>query len=370
MEFIILHQTISDGDAIGHDIHEMYKILKGKGISVGVFCENLITSEDILCFEFDVVMKKIKNESTVLIYHHSIYWRSGGEVLDHSRCRVIVKYHNITPSYFFENYSESYTKSTSMGREQTKRIASNLNFTFLSDSEYNNQELISLGVDVDRTVIIAPFHKIEILDSSIKEQTEVISLLKNNKCVNVLFVGRVAPNKGHINICNVINSYRNLFDDNIKFWVIGGYDQEINSYNQEIESLIQKYQIQDSIVFTNKISAETLKSFFVGCDIFLCLSEHEGFGVPLIEAQFFNKPVIALDRAAVKETLGENQLVIDQFNPDYFAVAIHTVANNRDIYDYLVYMGNENFMNRFSLPVLKDKFENFVDDYVSIGVSI
>ncbi|MGE7614036.1 glycosyltransferase [Paenibacillus sp. NPDC101420] len=370
MEFIILHQTISDGDAIGHDIQEMYKIIEKKGIDVGVFCENFMTSENVQRIDLENLKKKIKNATTVLIYHHSIYWKLGEEVLNHSKCRVIVKYHNITPSYFFENYSEIYKRQTSMGREQTKRLANNPEFNFLSDSEYNNQELISLGVDVEKTRILAPFHKIEILASVIQEQDEVISLLRNNNCINVLFVGRVAPNKGHINICHVANSYRKMYGEKIKFWVIGGYDQEISSYNHEIEELIRKNSLEDNIIFTNKISAETLKSFFVGCDIFLCLSEHEGFGVPLIEAQYFNKPVIALDRAAVKETLGDNQLAIDIFDSNYFAAAIYTVAHNRDIYDYLTNVGLENFQLRFSLSVLKEKFEDYIDEYLSIGVNI
>ncbi|QQZ62146.1 glycosyltransferase [Paenibacillus sonchi] len=278
-----------------------------------------------------------------------------------------MKYHNITPPYFFENYSENYTRLTTLGREQTKRLVRNPRFSFLSDSEYNNKELIDLGVDTEKTSILAPFHKIEILASLIKEQEEIVSLLKNNGCINVLFVGRVAPNKGHLNICHVVDSYRKFYDENIKFWIIGGYDQEVNLYNQEIENLIQTNQLVNNIIFTNKISAETLKSFFVGCDIFLCLSEHEGFGVPLIEAQFFEKPIVALNRAAVKETIGKNQIAIDQFNSDYLASVIHTIGNDQEIYDYLVLQGSNNFKSRFSLKVLKKRFEEYIDNYVRIG---
>ncbi|QQZ62147.1 hypothetical protein JI735_05755 [Paenibacillus sonchi] len=77
MEFIILHQTISDGDAIGHDIQEMYKIIKSKGINVWVFCENFLSTEDIFNLDYEILKKKIKEKSTVLIYHHSIYWKMG-----------------------------------------------------------------------------------------------------------------------------------------------------------------------------------------------------------------------------------------------------------------------------------------------------
>lgn len=347
MEFIILHQTISDGDAIGHDIQEMYKIIKNKGISVWVFCENFNSTEDIVNLNYELLKKKINEKSTVLIYHHSIYWKLGEEIINQSNCKLIMKYHNITPPIFFEKYSDNYTKLTTLGREQTKRLVRNPKFSFLSDSEYNNKELLDLGVNIEETSILAPFHKIEILSSLVKEQEEMISFLKSNGCINVLFVGRVAPNKGHLNICHVVNSYRKLYDMNIKFWIIGGYDQEINLYNQEIENLIQSNQLDKNIIFTNKISAETLKSFFVGCDIFLCLSEHEGFGVPLIEAQYFEKPIVALNRAAVKETVGENQIVTDKFDPEYLASVIHTIANDQEIYNYLVLQGIENFQKDF-----------------------
>jgi len=68
--------------------------------------------------------------------------------------------------------------------------------------------------------------------------------------------------------------------------------------------------------------------------------------------------------------LGENQLAIDRFDSNYFAATIYTVANNRDIYNYLINVGLENFQSRFSLLVLKEKFEDYIDEYLSIGVNI
>ncbi|WP_160044147.1 glycosyltransferase [Paenibacillus sp. USDA918EY] len=359
INIILLHQTVADGDAIGNDISEMFRILKQQGYQVSVYCEHQHSNGEMCFITYNELLDKIKNPHNLIIYHHSIYWEKGEEIIKKSLCNVVVRYHNITPNYFFEEYSKRYYDTTTKGREQTRRLASYKRFRWLSDSLYNNNEILELGVDKTQTCVIPPFHKIELV-SQIEPDYITLDLLLNSDDINILFVSRVAPNKGHLNICYVANSYKKIFGDNFKVWVVGGFDDELRKYNESIFSLIHQFNLENNITFTKKISPEELKSYFLGCDIFLCLSEHEGFGVPLIESQYFNLPVVAISSSAVDETLGENQLVFDNFNDELIASAINLISNNKQTRDYLISKGKDNYNNRFSPKLLEEKFIDFI----------
>ena len=96
-------------------------------------------------------------------------------------------------------------------------------------------------------------------------------------------------------------------------------------------------------------------AYYLGSDMLVCTSEHEGFCVPIIEAQYFGLPIIALSECAVPETIGQNQIVLDKY-VEQFAAGIHVLANNQEYKQFLINNGLNNFESRFSIPILEDKF--------------
>ncbi len=355
-----MHQTFLDGDAIGHDIQGMYDVCKKKNINVFVFCENNYADIKYQTIDLNELKKKIKIKSNIVIYHHSIYWELGEKILHEVNCKVIIRYHNITPPHFFKGYSKRYFETTNAGRLQTKRLSNESRFFWLSDSNYNNSEVLELGVKSSLTEVVAPFHKIEHMDQ-VEVNTELLNSLIKNSIINVLFIGRVATNKGHKRICQVAKAYKELFGDNFIFWIVGGFDNEISKYNEEIQNYIHQWGLQDNVIFTQKIPIETLKSYILGSDLFLCLSEHEGFCVPLIECQYHKLPVVACQSTAIGETLGKEQMLFATFDEDMIASAIHEVATNKDVSNYIIEKGQENYYTRFTNDILERKFSDFIE---------
>ncbi|PZE20813.1 glycosyltransferase [Paenibacillus xerothermodurans] len=355
-----MHQTFADGDAIGHDIQGMYDVFDKMNVSVAVFCEYNLADPKYRTIDATSLRKKIKVKNNIVIYHHSIHWEFGETVLQQASCQIVVRYHNITPTKFFKGYSKKYVQITEAGRLQTQRLAENYNFYWLSASNYNNLEILGYGVDVASTDVVAPFHKIEHMDD-VPANQNVLSTLIRTSMVNVLFIGRVASNKGHKRICKVARAYKELFGNNFVFWIVGGFDNEISKYNEELQNYIYKWGLQDNVIFTQKVPIETLKSYILGCDLFLCVSEHEGFCVPLIECQYHGLPVVACESTAIGETLGQEQLLFSEFDEDLIASAIHEVATDKETSSYLIEKGRENYYSRFTNEILAQRFFQFID---------
>ncbi|OPX65139.1 MULTISPECIES: glycosyltransferase [unclassified Methanoregula] len=353
----IAHQTIVDGDAIGNDILGMYSILRNQGYEVGLIAENL--TNDLKGFQLNSRQhdRFMENKNSVLIYHHSVYWKEGEEILNKFKGKTFFKFHNITPPHFFEKYSSFYYEICLQGMRQTDRLLKKFCHSFWwGDSEFNSRQLKAGGLKPEFSLTIPPFTQLEKL-KNVEPNFSLIDSLIGNNCNNVLFVGRVAPNKGHIHLMKTLRNYKENYDNKIHLWLVGSMDQqELQLYNIMLLDLIRKYNLKDSISFIDKISEKDLKSYYISCDEFLCMSEHEGFCVPIIEAQKFELPVIAHSGTALLETIGNKQIMFDTFDYDFSASALYTVFSDEKIQDFCRKYGSENVTSRFSQEIIQKKF--------------
>ncbi|NIR26507.1 MAG: glycosyltransferase, partial [Gammaproteobacteria bacterium] len=112
---------------------------------------------------------------------------------------------------------------------------------------------------------------------------------------NVLFVGRVSPNKGHVHLMNTVLYYRMLFDDNIRLVIAGHVSPHLTKYYAHLLRMARSLGISKNVEFWGKVTTRQLASLYRESDAYLLLSEHEGFCVPILEAQSQGLPVIAYD---------------------------------------------------------------------------
>jgi glycosyltransferase involved in cell wall biosynthesis len=303
----------------------------------------------------------LRDKDTVLIYHHSVYWVKGEDLLGAARGKVILRYHNITPVRFFKDYNDKVaTYATEHGIMQTERfVKSKLIHHYLGASKFNCEELIALGAPRNQCSDIAPFHALD------EYERASISLTLREKIkkdvVNVMFVGRTVPNKGHIHMLEVLNSYIDMFDAKIQLNIVGNLRTAPRAYLQRIKSLVRKYRLGDHVRFWGGLSLNDVHTMFLESDVFLLMSEHEGFCVPIIEAQHHKLPIVALGRTAIPETLGANQLCFETLNYDLFAAAIHEVATNKEVSSWL---GEEGYKNqkRYALRNLETQFGQLLEN--------
>ena len=331
-------------DAVSEDVFIQEKEFQDLGFSVGKFSEMAPSEIKSTCMTYEQVKHLIKDPGNLLIYHHSVGWKGGGELLKTARCQVIIKYHNITPAKFFEPYDRSIASKINEGIQQTKLFATlNKIAWFLGDSQFNLRDFWERGVEKERTRVIAPYHRVKEFQDGVHQH----SLPMDESRTHLLFVGRMAPNKGIPHLIHTLDAALESYGSSFQLHLVGEMFSNLK-FQSELKSLIESRNLSQFVRFYGRTNHESLNELFSRCDLFIVMSEHEGFCVPIIEAQAKGLPVIALDRSAISETLGPNQICLKQPNYQEFAAAIHCLSHNIEQKDFIRQEGFKN-IQRFDV---------------------
>ena len=350
MKYIIMHEGISAHDAIGNDMEGMFHVLDREH-ECYVYAVNR-DSDSVRYTDRESLEKAVQEPDNVLIYQHSICWEEGYEILKKAACKIIIRYHNITPESFFLNINDTLYSRCKTGREMTERMTQEFpNAFWLCDSRFNASEV---RAPEDRIGICPPFHKIESW-SAIRPNEALLRELAESNRVNVLFVGRIAPNKGHLRALGIIRQYCLTYDKEIVIRFVGRFDDSLRLYHHAIRDLMLSYDLSDNVRFVGEASDRDLLSYYLGSDLMLCCSEHEGFCVPVIEAQHLGLPVVAVSSAALPETMGKNQLCVD-WNNRQLVAAIRMLSRNPEYAAFLRKAGMENYNARFLDSSIRETF--------------
>ena len=357
--FVLIHQSIIDRDAIGQDIFEMYKLL-GQKHAAHLYCQYFQGADGCKRIDFASLSTLIQNPETVLIYHHSNYWEEGENVLLNARCRIVIKYHNVTPPDFFRGIPE-YFGGCLRGREQTYRLARVLpGALWMSDSNYN---LLELGLRrISPSAIVPPFPDPSSATHT-KPDLETLKTLIEDSSLNIFFIGRVAPNKGHLLLARVLASYRDLYGEKIRLSVFGKLDQNNKSYFDNFLDRIKLAGVEHLFNWGAAVSDEVRLAYYLGAGAYVCCSDHEGFCVPIVEAQACKLPVVAKDSGAVSETLGPGQLLLRD-DPVEFAHVLHRIATDNRYRENIVNRGHNNYTQRFQYRVVRQLFLSSMQNFL------
>jgi glycosyltransferase involved in cell wall biosynthesis len=339
---LIMYAQVSEGDAVGNDVLQQYAALKDNDIPVYLYAESYDYRINAKVLKKSELLHFIVDSNNIILYHHANYWQQGEKVIMQAKSDVLMRYNSVTPPEFYRQYSAILADTCAKGREQTQRlVASGIFSGFVVSSGYTADELKELGAPHDKITVLGPFHDIDQF-KAVSINSSLLRTLIGDK-VNVLFVGRVAPNKGIEHLIDTVRTYVDYYGRSINLNIIGGVDQHLVNYYRGLKDLVRQYRLSDVIHFAQRVSLENLHTYYSASDVLLLMSEHEGFCVPILEAQFHGLPVITLDRSAVKGTLGPNQLLFAEADYALFACAIHTVWKNRDIRMYLAKEGLRNY---------------------------
>jgi glycosyltransferase involved in cell wall biosynthesis len=292
----------------------------------------------------------------ILLFHHSIEWLDGEAIINAFSGPIVAKYHNITPAEFFKPYSPRYEQICRAGREQSARlVAGDRVMLWQADSSYNAEELRKLGVSPQRLAVVPPFNRI--IQSIFKRHN---ADYRDGQRVELLFVGRRSPNKGHRHLVHILDSYTQLFSRNVILRIVGNVDEVLGSYSDEMLALAGRLGVTQHIEWLTHISDDEVTGLFRSSHVYVNASEHEGFCVPIVEAQSIGLPIVTANAAAVEETAGDNQIVCRPpiCNDDYDLMAglIHDVVTNHQLRDQLVRSGFRNAYERFLPDTIEDLF--------------
>ena len=353
MKIIIVTPSLEQYDAVSNDVLGQYKYLVEASYQVEIFSEFSHDSIRPLIATKEHVIKCLLEQGNLLIYHHSVYWELGEKIFQLALCSIIMKFHNISPSFFYKSYDQLTFQVTKLGVEQTKNLVKSGKIKwFVGDSQYNVDELINCGAKKNQSTVIAPFNSL----NDFKNTTTVAKIKKiltEFDYVHLLFVGRIVPNKGHLHLIRTLKSYVKFYGTNVRLHLVGEVSPRLGKYYQVLENEIKKYKLGGLIKFHQKVDLKTLHTLYKYSTVFLLLSEHEGFCVPIIEAQYHHLPIVAWDQCAVGETLGNGQLLFQDCDYDSFAIAAHKLTIDLELKNKLIQNGVENLKHYENSETIK-----------------
>ena len=351
MKIIIALPLLSLHDAISNDVRQQCKLLNTEGLDTVIYATEARLDLKQLLINRNSLKKYLKKTENLLIYHHGVAWEEGRWLLNEAKCKVWVKFHNVTPSSFYKDYDRGGYHATQAGEAQTHGIARLAKIDkFIGDSAYNCESLKQLGVESDRMTVIPPFMMTEEYNTANIDEDLAAKLNDGKK--HFLTVGRVVPNKGHSHLINTVFSYVNFFGTEIKLHIVGSLNMQDKRYYYELEDMINHFNLGEQINFHQNTNFDEMHTFYRTVDALIMMSEHEGFCLPIAEAQLHKLPIIALDRGAVGETLGANQILFKEPNYDIFAVALHRITQDQTLREIVTTNGINNFNQRFQSKVI------------------
>jgi glycosyltransferase involved in cell wall biosynthesis len=179
----------------------------------------------------------------------------------------------------------------------------------LGVSEFDRRELVIAGIPAERTGVLPIFLGLEKFEEAGRNPA-LYQQLKQSKKANLLYVGRLVPNKACEDLIKILYFYRKYVNSQVHLWLVG--HRFLTAYLQFLESLIVRLELQDAITFTDRVSLKDLRTYYEACDVFVYASRHEGFGVPLLESMYFDLPVLAYNSTTIPETLGPTGVLFNQ----------------------------------------------------------
>ncbi|WP_419917525.1 glycosyltransferase family 4 protein [Candidatus Poriferisocius sp.] len=345
----LLIPQISTGDATSNHTRLIQKLLEEKGTKVRIVVERRTRSASRA-----LPIDKWKANARVSVLQHSI----GSEVAQcviRKKVPIVLNYHNITPSSYFEAWQPELAKSVERGRHQLGELAS-LTIRGIADSEFNARELRELGID---DVAVSPV----LWQLGKAEHPRRSKPPVDPDGGTILFVGRLAPNKCQHDLIAAL-AVLSRFRPRARLVLVGGASPP--QYRQSLKTLAQRLEVDDRVVFTGKVSDRGLLEWYQVSDVLACASEHEGFGVPLVEAMANGLPVVAYDAAAVAETLNNSGVVLKDKRPATIAVALDRVLSDESLRNSLCRLGISS-ARRFDLAVTREQMWAALEDLLGTG---
>lgn len=301
-------------DAIGNHVLQARRILREAGFDSEIWADRI---DDRLAREARHYLEYRPEPGNILVYQLSTdsdmaEWL---EDLVASGIRLVANYHNITPSRFFRRWEPEIARRLDVARHQMAQVGPLTDFA-IAVSDFNRSELDQVGY---AHTAVAPL---------LMDTTEFRKVARGtrpgervrSRGARWLFVGRIAPNKCQHDVVAAFAVYRRLYDPTSTLTFVGSPSSF--RYLRAVRRLAADLDLGSSFEHLENIRFADLVECYKRSDVLVCLSEHEGFCAPLIEAMEMAVPVVAYRAAAVPETVVDAAVLLDSKDPFDAATAV------------------------------------------------
>jgi glycosyltransferase involved in cell wall biosynthesis len=341
-----LHQVLpgyARWDAIGNHALRLQELLHSIGVQSEVFAHHIDNPPGPVRPARELPGRA--GAGAALLYHLSTGSGLVDVLLDRPE-RLVVDYHNVTPHEVFGRWEPTVGPELALGRSQLDLLAPRADFA-IADSGFNAGECRDAGY---REATVAPI--LLDLDALVGDiDAGVLARLQDRKAAaggaDWLFVGRVAPHKAHHDVIAAFAAYRRAYDSNARLTFIGGNGS--NSYWEALHRTVAALGLARDVALLGAVPDGERNAHFAVADAFVCLSDHEGFCVPLLEAMAHRVPVVAFAAAAVPEIANGASILLPRKEPATVAAAVHRIVADSALADRLRDAGTARLAD-FALP--------------------
>lgn len=345
----VLHQfadSVAVGDATTDHVFLIQRWLRELGFESEVYsehCQSALT---------DVVKPAAlyrPKPNQPIIYHHA----AGASIVDRLlgyKQPIILIYHNITPPEFFINTAPALAQQLRLGREQLHMMCP-LTTLALGASHYSEQELIEFGYK--RTGVIPII--LNEAQYNVPTAHNIVHQLSQHGH-SLLFVGRITPNKRQEDLIKLIYFYRQIQPD-AHLYLIGS--SHIDSYTKWLKRFIRTLNLEDAVTITGHISYEEMITYYRECDLFVSMSEHEGFGKPLVESMHLGLPVLAYASTAVPYTLGSGGVLFNEKSFEAIAETAYLINSDPDLRQQVL-LSQQKRMETYKEPTVRKQWQDYL----------
>jgi len=324
-----IHQvlaTLGYGDAIGHEVLGIQRVLRGAGYESEIFVESADPRVEDLTVDFRD-LPDASHPDNILIHHFSIGSRAS-RVAYALPDRMVLVYHNITPPQYFLGVHPLLVHLCYNGRRELALYRPRVELA-LGDSEYNRLELEAAGFSPTGVLPVVPD-----FSHLAGPPNDMEARAFDDSWVNIMFVGRMIPNKKIEDVIRFFHAYKRWFNPRSRLLLVGSHGG-FENYFAMLQQMIARLGIAD-VHFLGHVANEELTAYYHLADAFLCASEHEGFCVPLVEAFHMGVPVLAYAAAAVPATMDGAGILYDRKDPIHVAALLNAVISDGALHDRIV----------------------------------
>ncbi len=326
--------SFAAGDAIGHHVRRFQRVLREAGYDSEIYADETQPAVRSLARHYREFTPSANGRPTWLLYHLSTGSPMAG-FLAATGQPLAVYYHNITPARFFERWEPDATHGSRTARGQLRQLASPTRFA-MANSAFSAEELTEAGY---ANVSVVPV-LVDFAEYDAPPDPGTLDRLRSAAAgggATWLFVGRLAPHKCQHDVIAAFALYRELFDPAARLVLVGGRTSML--YWEALGLLAEELGCAGAVEITDVLTFPQVLAHFRSASVFVSLSEHEGFCVPLLEAMHFDVPVVALASAAVAETVGDAAVLLPAKDPVEVACAVHRVVSDAGLRAELVAAG-------------------------------
>jgi len=318
--------TLGYGDAIGHEVLGIQRVLRAAGYESEIFVETADYRLEPLTLDYRQLID-FSHPDNLLLHHFSLGSKASRTAFALPD-RMALIYHNITPPEYFVGVHRTLARQCFRGRRELRAYAARCDMA-LGDSEFNRQDLEALGFPRTGVLPVVPdFSHLDLPPNS------MVARQFDDDWTNVLFVGRVIANKKIEDLVRFFHAYHTFFNPRSRLLIVGaqsGFERYLASIDELSATLGASH-----VHFTGHVPDEELVAFYDVADLFLCASEHEGFCVPIVEAFYKQVPVLAYAATAVPSTMDGAGVLFDDKDPMHVAALMDAIVSNASLQDAIV----------------------------------